>query len=128
MIEKRQFYINGQWVKPSQINDLEVIDPSTEEVCAIISLGSEKDTDDAVKSAKNSFESWWGTSKEKKLELPFGRTRVSLYEAIISYPIETTRKYMSKMLSILSTIPIESAKCDDVKTNAKLKTCRYYLK
>ena len=67
--EKRDFYINGQWVKPSQINDLEVIDPSTEEVCAIISLGSEKDTDDAVKSAKNSFESWWGTSKEKKLEL-----------------------------------------------------------
>ena len=67
--EKRNFYINGQWVKPSQINDLEVIDPSTEEVCAIISLGSEKDTDDAVKAAKNSFEVWWGTSKEKKIEL-----------------------------------------------------------
>ena len=67
--EKRDFYINGQWVKPSQINDLEVIDPSTEEVCAIISLGSKKDTDDAVKAAKNSFESWWGTSKEKKIEL-----------------------------------------------------------
>ncbi len=67
--EKREFYINGQWVKPSQINDLEVIDPSTEEVCAIISLGSEKDTDDAVKAAKNSFKSWWDTSKEKKLEL-----------------------------------------------------------
>ena len=67
--EKRDFYIDGQWVKPSQINDLEVIDPSTEEVCAIISLGSNKDTDDAVKAAKNSFESWWGTSKEKKIEL-----------------------------------------------------------
>ncbi len=67
--EKRNFYINGQWVKPSQINDLEVVDPSTEEICAIISLGSEKDTDDAVKAAKNSFESWWVTSKEKKLEL-----------------------------------------------------------
>ena len=67
--EKKDFYINGNWVKPSQINDLEVIDPSTEEVCAIISLGSEKDTDDAVKAAKNSFEVWWGTSKEKKIEL-----------------------------------------------------------
>ena len=65
--EKRDFYIDGQWVKPSQINDLEVIDPSTEAVCAIISLGSEKDTDDAVKAAKNSFVSWWGTSKGKKL-------------------------------------------------------------
>ena len=67
--EKKDFYINGNWVKPSQINDLEVIDPSTEEVCAIISLGSEKDTNDAVKAAKNSFEIWWGTSKEKKIEL-----------------------------------------------------------
>ena len=67
--EKRDFYIDGQWVKPSQINDLEVIDPSTEEICAIISLGSKNDTDDAVKAAKNSFESWWGTSKEKKIEL-----------------------------------------------------------
>ena len=67
--EKKDFYINGNWVKPSQKNDLEVIDPSTEEVCAIISLGSEKDTNDAVKAAKNSFELWWGTSKEKKVEL-----------------------------------------------------------
>ena len=67
--EKRDFYIDGQWVKPYQINDLEVIDPSTEEVCAIISLGSNKDTDDAVKAAKNSFESWWGTSTEKKIKL-----------------------------------------------------------
>ena len=67
--EKKDFYINGNWVKPSQKNDLEVIDPSTEEVCAIISLGSEKDTDDAVKAAKDSFEVWWGTSKEKKIEL-----------------------------------------------------------
>ena len=67
--EKKDFYINGNWVKPTQKNDLEVIDPSTEEVCAIISLGSEKDTDDAVKAAKNSFEVWWGTSKEKKIEL-----------------------------------------------------------
>ena len=38
--EKRDFYINVQWVKPSKINDLKVIDPSTEEVWAIISLGS----------------------------------------------------------------------------------------
>ena len=67
--EKKNFYINGEWVKPSQINDLEVINPSNEEICAIISLGSEKDTNDAVKAAKNSFESWWNTTKEKKLEL-----------------------------------------------------------
>ena len=70
MIEqKKNFYIDGQWVTPSKSNDFEVIDPSTEEICAIISLGSESDTNHAVKAAKNSFLAWWDTSKEKKLEL-----------------------------------------------------------
>jgi len=67
--EKKNFYIDGQWVKPAKSNDFEVIDPSTEEICAIISLGSESDTNLAVEAAKKSFSAWWNTSKEKKLEL-----------------------------------------------------------
>ena len=54
---KKQFYINGEWIDPKKTNDLEVIDPSTEEVCAIISLGSEEDTNLAVDVAKKSFTS-----------------------------------------------------------------------
>ena len=38
MIEKKNFYINGKWAPPSKPNDFEVIDPSTEEPFAIISL------------------------------------------------------------------------------------------
>ena len=38
MIDKRSFYINGQWIKPSKENDLEVINPSNEEPFAVISL------------------------------------------------------------------------------------------
>jgi aldehyde dehydrogenase (NAD+) len=64
--EKRDFYIDGEWVKPFQTNDLEVVDPSTEEICAIISLGSENDTNDAVKAARNSFEILVEYSKRKK--------------------------------------------------------------
>ena len=45
MIEKRQFYINGQWVDPASPKDLDVIDPATEEVCAVISIGDQADTD-----------------------------------------------------------------------------------
>ena len=70
MIEqKKNFYIDGQWVQPSTPNDFEVIDPSTEEICAIISIGSESDTNLAVEAAKKSFSAWWNISKEKKLEL-----------------------------------------------------------
>ena len=66
---KKKFYINGEWVDPKIPNDLEVIDPSTEEICAVISVGSEEDTNKAVDAAKNAFVSWWNTPKENKLEL-----------------------------------------------------------
>ena len=52
MLDKRNFYINGKWVKPFKPNDFEVINPSNEEPFAIISLGSKDDTDSAVKAAK----------------------------------------------------------------------------
>ncbi|MDA5095078.1 aldehyde dehydrogenase family protein [Aliiroseovarius sp. KMU-50] len=69
MIEKRDFYINGQWVAPAKANDFEVIDPSTEEVCAVISLGDQADTDAAVAAAKEAFKTWSVTSKEERLAL-----------------------------------------------------------
>ena len=69
MLDKRNFYINGKWIKPSKPNDFEVIDPSTEEPFAIISLGSEEDTDKAINAAKIAFETWRETSKDERLEL-----------------------------------------------------------
>ena len=69
MLDKRNFYINGKWVKPSKSNDLEVINPSNEEAFAIISLGSKEDTDAAVKAAKNAFINWRETSKEERINL-----------------------------------------------------------
>ncbi len=55
MLIKRDFYINGRWVAPITPRDCAVIDPSTEEPCALISLGSEADTDAAVAAAKAAF-------------------------------------------------------------------------
>ena len=69
MLDKRNFYINGKWVNPSEPNDFEVINPSNEEPFAIISLGSKKDTDTAVKAAKEAFVKWKEISKEERVEL-----------------------------------------------------------
>ncbi|MFL2543155.1 MAG: aldehyde dehydrogenase family protein [Alphaproteobacteria bacterium] len=69
MIEKKQFYINGKWVDPINKNELEVIDPSNEEVCAVISLGDSEDTNLAVESAKKAFPMWRSTSKEERIKL-----------------------------------------------------------
>ena len=69
MIDNKKFYINGEWVKPHISNDLEVINPSNEEVCAVISIGGIEDTNAAVAASKKSFISWWNTPKEQKLKL-----------------------------------------------------------
>ena len=69
MLDKKKFYINGEWVDPKSPNNFEVINPSTEEVCAVINLGSSDDTNSAVKAARNAFETWKETSKEERLLL-----------------------------------------------------------
>ena len=74
MLDKRNFYINGRWVAPLQTNDFEVINPSNEESCAIISLGSAADTDSAVKSSKRGF---------YKLESSFKRRKNFSYRKVI---------------------------------------------
>ena len=69
MLDKRKFYINGQWINPSKKNDFEVINPCNEDPCAIISLGSSDDTDAAIMAAKNASSSWKNTSKTTRLGL-----------------------------------------------------------
>jgi len=69
MIEKRQFYIDGAWVDPAEPNDFPVIDPSTEEECAVISLGGKTDTDAAVAAARRAFETWSLTSPGQRKAL-----------------------------------------------------------
>ena len=67
MIEKREFYINGQWVAPAKARDCAVIDPSTEDACAVISLGDQADTDAAVAAAKAAFPAWAKTEPQVRL-------------------------------------------------------------
>lgn len=67
LLNKRQFYIDGKWVDPARANDLEVIDPSTEEAVAVISLGDQADTDAAVAAAKRAFPAWSATPPAERL-------------------------------------------------------------
>ncbi|SNS63922.1 aldehyde dehydrogenase family protein [Antarctobacter heliothermus] len=67
MIEKRQFYINGAWVEALAGTAHDVIDPSTEEACAVISLGGEADTNAAVAAAKAALPGWMATPVEDRI-------------------------------------------------------------
>ncbi len=69
MLEKREFYINGEWVSPAKPNDYHVIDPTTEEPCAVISLGDQADTDAAVAAAKAALPGWMATPPAERIAL-----------------------------------------------------------
>ena len=69
MLDKRDFYIDGKWTKPSNPNDFDVINPSNEEVFAVISLGFKEDVDLAVKAAKRAFTKWKETSVKERINL-----------------------------------------------------------
>ncbi|WP_170457290.1 aldehyde dehydrogenase family protein [Ruegeria arenilitoris] len=104
MIEKRDFYINGQWVAPSQANDFHVIDPSTEEPCTVISLGGQADTDAAVAAAKAALPGWMATPVEE---------RIALVEKLIEiYP--TRAEDLAQAMSTEMGAPIDMSRTQQV--------------
>ncbi|BCP56069.1 aldehyde dehydrogenase [Kaistia sp. 32K] len=69
MSHNLQFYIDGAWVDPEVPNVIDVIDPSTEDAFAQISLGTKADVDKAVAAARRAFETFGFTSPAERLEL-----------------------------------------------------------
>ncbi len=69
MENKKNFYINGKWVTPKSKEEIKVIDPATEENCAVITLGNKDDVNDAVNAAKKAYNSWAFSSKEERIKL-----------------------------------------------------------
>ncbi|MCH8257323.1 MAG: aldehyde dehydrogenase family protein, partial [Proteobacteria bacterium] len=69
MQEHLKFYINGEWVDPVTPATLDVINPTTEEPFATISMGSAADVDKAVAAANTAFESFSKTSVAERVEL-----------------------------------------------------------
>ena len=69
MENKKDFYINGKWVTPKSNQEIRVINPATEEDCAVISLGNKDDVNDAVSAAKKAYETWSFSSKDERIKL-----------------------------------------------------------
>ncbi|KQB96423.1 aldehyde dehydrogenase [Loktanella sp. 1ANDIMAR09] len=100
MIENRNFYINGAWVPPVQPRDYNVIDPSTEDPCAIISLGDQADTDAAVAAAKAAFPAWAATAPEVRAD--YVKAILDQYEARV--------EEMAQAISMEMGAPIDMAR------------------
>ena len=102
MLIKRDFYIDGRWTAPIAPRDCDVIDPSTEEVCAVISLGSGADCDAAVAAAKRAFPAWAATP-------PAERKRY--VEAILAQ-YEARAEEMARAISLEMGAPIDMSRSD----------------
>jgi aldehyde dehydrogenase (NAD+) len=79
MSNNMRFYIDGEWVAPAVPASLDVINPATEEVTGLISLGSAADVDRAVKAARRAFPAYSAASREERLALL--QRIIDLYEA-----------------------------------------------
>ena len=101
MRDYTQFYINGKWVDPVTPKTLEVLDPSTEESCATISLGSEADVDLAVASAKAAFETFSQTSVEERVGML--ERMAEIFQRRIGEIAEAIRLEMGAPIKLAST-------------------------
>ncbi len=67
MRERLQHYIDGKWVDSEGGVRREVINPATEEACAVITVGTQADVDKAVAAARRAFKTWSQTTREERL-------------------------------------------------------------
>jgi aldehyde dehydrogenase (NAD+) len=69
MINLNSFYINGSWQEASNLADeIDIINPATEQVIGLVALGNCNDVDDAVKAAKAAFNHFSKSSVEERLQ------------------------------------------------------------
>ncbi len=104
MLENRNFYINSAWVAPISGRDYQVINPSTEAVCAIISLGGQQDTDAAVAAARAAFVNWSQSSKNDRI--------AALERILETYEAHSTE--MGEAISLEMGAPIDMSSISQV--------------
>jgi aldehyde dehydrogenase (NAD+) len=100
MIERRDFYIDGRWTAPRDARDCPVIDPATEEPCAVISLGGRADVDAAVAAARRAQPGWAATPPA---------ARRALVERILAQ-YERRAEEMAQAVSLEMGAPIDFAR------------------
>jgi aldehyde dehydrogenase (NAD+) len=69
MYDNRQFYIDGAWVDPASPKVFEVINPATEAVAGVISMGGAQDVERAVAAARRAFDEYSRTTPQERLAL-----------------------------------------------------------
>jgi aldehyde dehydrogenase (NAD+) len=64
-----KFYIDAAWVDPAVPSSRPVVNPATEEIVGLVSMGSATDVDRAVAAAKKAFQSYGRSTKAERIDL-----------------------------------------------------------
>ncbi len=112
MQDKKNFYIDGEWVPSKSKKEIKVINPATEQECAVISLGSKEDINSAVSAAKKAYNSWAFSTKDE---------RVSLLEKLYE-------NYKKRWADIAEAITTEMGAPKDFATKLQAGTGAAHLK
>jgi acyl-CoA reductase-like NAD-dependent aldehyde dehydrogenase len=105
MRDYRKFYIDGQWVEPAQPKTLDVINPATEGVAGVISLGSRVDVDRAVAAAQRAFVTYSETTREERMAL-LGRI-IAVYQSRLADMAQAISEEMGAPLATVS-MPLQA--------------------
>ena len=68
-MRREQIYIGGEWVQPHGEGEIEVINPSTEEIIGSVPVGNSDDINHAVSAARGAFESWSTSPIEDRIKI-----------------------------------------------------------
>lgn len=98
MKDCRKFYINGEWVSPTARRDHQVFNPASEEVIAVISLGTDADVGKAVAAARHAFDSFSNSSVNERLKLL--QTILTTYEARLEEMAKTISSEMGAPITL----------------------------
>ncbi len=110
MLDNRKFYINGEWVDPITPNDLQVINPATEQPIAVISMGTAADIDRAVAAARKGFSSYSRISLDE---------RIALLEKLLSI---YTRRYDEMARTDEGNFPWHRKSPPDIARRARVRS------
>ena len=69
MNNELKFYINGLWVDSNSVEQIEVLNPATEEILGKITAGTKEDVDIAVEAAIHAFQTYSNFSREQKIAI-----------------------------------------------------------
>ena len=102
-------FINGEWVKPKAIKNIQAINPANNNKLFKLSVSSKSDVDKAVKSAKKAFLIWSKTTPYKRSKFLYALARL----------IQKHSRFLAVLESIDNGKPIRETRDIDIPLVAR---------